>query len=124
MFPSYGFNWFYLAPDSTWDATQSASAASSGRSRGLPLTGVVQPAETVLLVDSTYGDPADPTNVGMGYYTVNPPALWTGAPPITRSSYGFVWPRHHNSATTLYVDGHARLTSIDRLKNPGLWDRD
>jgi prepilin-type N-terminal cleavage/methylation domain-containing protein/prepilin-type processing-associated H-X9-DG protein len=124
MFPSYGFNWFYLAPDHTWDASKPASAASTANSRGLSTTSLANPAGTIMLVDSTYGDPANPTNVGMGYYAVNPPALWTGAPPMTRSSYGFVWPRHNNAANTLFTDGHASLTSIGRLRDAALWDRE
>jgi prepilin-type N-terminal cleavage/methylation domain-containing protein/prepilin-type processing-associated H-X9-DG protein len=124
LFPSYGLNWFYLAPDYTWNDTLPPSAATSANSRGISMTTLGEPAGTIMLADSTYGDPANPTNVGMGYYTINPPALWTGAPPLTRSSYGFVWPRHNNAANVVYVDTHAKLTSIGKVKDPTIWDRD
>jgi len=124
LFPSYGFNWFSLAPDYKWDPTTSPTLASTANSRGISVTSVGEPAQTVMLADSTYGDTTNPTNVGMGYYTINPPAFWTGNPPLTRSSYGFVWPRHNNAANTLWVDGHAQLTSIDKLKDAKLWDRE
>jgi len=124
LFPSYGFNWFYLAPDATWNNSLPPTSASTANSKGLSLTGLGEPANTILFADSTYGDPANPTNVGMGYYTINPPAFWTGAPPITRSSYGFVWPRHRNAANTVFTDGHAKLTKIDKMKDVALWDRD
>ncbi len=124
LFPSYGFNWTYLAPDPTWDTTTAPSLAKVANSVGLSLTGLGDPANTLVLADSTYGDAASPTVVGMGYYTINPPASWTGAPPLTRSSYGFVWPRHNNGANCLWADGHANLTKIDRLRDASLWDRE
>jgi len=121
LFPSYGFNWFYLAPDSTWNLSLPPSQASSQFSVGKSLTIVNSPAETVFLTDSTWGDPANPTNTGMGYYTVNPPTMWSGAPPLTRTSYGFVWPRYHNMASTLFVDGHVKATPVDKLSDLKLW---
>ena len=124
LFPSYGFNWTYLAPDPTWDPTAAPSTAKIAQSVGGSLTGLGDPANTLFLADSTYGDPANPTNVGMGYYTISPPASWTGAPPLTRSSYGFVWPRHNNGANVLWADGHANLKGIDRLRDGKLWDRE
>lgn len=124
LFPSYGFNWFYLAPDTEWNDTMPPSAALSSRSRGLSMTSLGEPADTILFADSTYGDPANPTNVGMGYYTINPPAMWTGAPPLTRTSYGFVWPRHNNKAVTAFTDGHVQVKHIDQLRDVSLWDRE
>lgn len=122
LFPSYGFNWFTLAPDYQWNNTLPPSSASSSRSRGISFTALGDPAFTLFLTDSTYGDPANPTNVGMGYMTVNPPALWSGSPPLTRTSYGFVWPRHNNASNTLFADGHAALVNIGKMKDPTLWD--
>jgi prepilin-type N-terminal cleavage/methylation domain-containing protein len=123
-FPSYGFNWFYLAPDSTWNNTMPPSAATvnGNRSRGVSMTAVNAPSETVLFADSIWGPPSNPTNVGMGYYLINPPMLWTGNPPLTRTSYGFVWPRHNNAAVTAFTDTHVAATRIDRLRDGNLWD--
>lgn len=122
LFPSYGMNWTALAPDYQWTTGTPISTMSTSRSRGISMTAVGSPAETLYLVDSTYGDPANPTNVGMGYFAVNPPVMWTGAPPITRSSYGFVWPRHNNAAVATYVDGHAKLTTLGKLRDESIWD--
>src|SRR5262249_39818570 len=66
LFPSYGFNWFYQAPDYTWNSTLPASAALTKNSRGLAVTSLGDPAATVLLADSTYGDADLPEKVGMG----------------------------------------------------------
>jgi len=122
LFPSYGFNWTTLAPDYTWTEAQPIGAQLVANSRGVSMTSLGDPAGTVFLLDSTYGDPANPTNVGMGYYTVNPPAMWTGSPPLTRTSYGFVWPRHNNSANTTFVDSHAKLVPIGGLSRGEIWD--
>jgi len=121
LFPSYGFNWFYLAPDSTWNPSEPPSDAQSMYSVGKSLTFVDSPADTVMLTDSTWGSPENPSIVGMGYYTVNPPTLWSGNPPLTRTSYGFVWPRYHNFASTMFVDGHVKAMAIDRLSDNALW---
>ncbi|RYG43240.1 prepilin-type N-terminal cleavage/methylation domain-containing protein [bacterium] len=121
MFPSYGYNWQYLAPDYTLQAP--APTALTSNSRGISATSLGDPAQTVFLADSVYGYPAASTTLGMGYFYINPPMLWTGAPPLTRTSYGFVYPRHNNGANTLWTDGHANLTKIDRLKDEKLWDQ-
>lgn len=124
LLPSYGFNYVYLANDPAWTGPAAPTATNRSNSRGVSMTSIGAPADTVLLADSTYGDPTNPTNVGMGHFYINPPAFWTGAPPITRDSYGLVWPRHNNAANVVWVDGHARLTQIGKLKDPTLWDRD
>jgi prepilin-type N-terminal cleavage/methylation domain-containing protein/prepilin-type processing-associated H-X9-DG protein len=129
LFPSYGYNWTTLAPDFDWDSTTPVTTMTTGDSRGISMTSLGAPADTLFLVDSTYGDVAVPTNVGMGYFTVNPPSAWTGTgngptPVITRSSYGFVWPRHNNAANTAFADGHVKLTSLGKLKDATLWDKE
>ncbi len=124
LFPSYGFNWFYLAPDAQWDPSTSPALAMTSRSVGLSMTSVGDPSGTILFADSVYGESATSTNIGMGYYTINPPAMWTGNPPLTRTSYGFVWPRHNNAAVTSFTDGHVKLTHISKLQDPTIWDRE
>ncbi len=123
IFVSYGYNWIGLSPDYTWDPTTPPSLADSGNSRGLPLSGLGSPAETIMFADSTYGDPDHPEVIGMGYYTIDPPQMWTGNPPLTRSSYGFVWPRHNNAANVEFADGHAKTVAIGKIADPAIWDR-
>ncbi|CAN5362837.1 hypothetical protein BH11ARM2_BH11ARM2_13390 [soil metagenome] len=126
QYVSYGLNWLYLAPDPAYKPLSGVPLSSllSTNSRGVSATSLGDPAGTLFLSDSTNGDPANPTNVGMGNFTVVPPEYWTGAPPITRTSYGFIWPRHNNGANTLWSDGHANLTKIDRLRDQKLWDNE
>jgi prepilin-type N-terminal cleavage/methylation domain-containing protein/prepilin-type processing-associated H-X9-DG protein len=121
LFPSYGFNWYYLAPD---NRDVPVADKKVNFSVGQSLSAIGQPAETVMITDSIWADPSTPTVLGMGFFAVNPPSQWTGNPPLTRTSYGFVWPRHNNSADTLYTDGHAKLTPIGRLNDESIWDRD
>lgn len=121
MFPSYGYNWFYLAPDYTWTPSEPPGNATSFNSRGLPLTSFNNPADMVELLDSTWGVPEIIGSIGMGYYTVNPPTMWTGNPPLSRTSYGFVWPRYNDHANTLFLDSHVKTVPIEQLDNMDLW---
>lgn len=124
LFPSYGLNWWYLAPDYRVPEGRNPATARTLYSRGVTLSQVGTPTNTVLLADSTWGPPQDPTNLVMGYYVVNPPSLWTGAPPLTRTSYGFVMPRHNNRANVVWVDGHANTPAIQALATEERWNLD
>ncbi|MFN3730285.1 MAG: prepilin-type N-terminal cleavage/methylation domain-containing protein [Fimbriimonadaceae bacterium] len=124
LLPSYGLNWTALAPDYRWLPGTPLNTMSTNFSRGISLTTVEAPADTLMLVDSTWGDPMNPTTLAYGYYVVNPPALWTGAPPLTRTSYGWTLPRHNNMAMTTFVDGHAKLVPLGKLRDETIWDRE
>jgi prepilin-type N-terminal cleavage/methylation domain-containing protein/prepilin-type processing-associated H-X9-DG protein len=120
LFPNYGYNWWYLAPDPT---TASVATASSNRSIGMGLAAVQAPAETVLLADSIWSPASDPSLTAVGYFLIYPPGQWAGAPPLNGFSYGRVWPRHQNQANVLFVDGHVKAQGVDQLKDERLWDR-
>lgn len=122
LFPSYGYNWWYLAPDTRVPEGQNPATASTTFSRGVSATQAGSPAETVLLTDSVWAPAATPTQLCMGYFIISPPSQWTGNPPLTRTSYGWVMPRHNNAANVAWLDGHAKLVHITKLKNEGLWD--
>lgn len=123
LFPSYGYNWRYLAPATpgvTATCTQTAMSrtASQNCSRGVVLASVGSPAQTVLLTDSTWQAPDATQAPVIGYLAINPPRLWSGTAPLRGSSYGFVWPRHQNRANVLWADGHAKPTTIATLAEP------
>jgi prepilin-type N-terminal cleavage/methylation domain-containing protein/prepilin-type processing-associated H-X9-DG protein len=124
LFPSYGYNWWYLAPDYRVPQGQNPAIASTTYSRAVGLGAIGSPSETVLLADSTWAPKDQPTNLGMGYFIIYPPFTWSGNPPLTMTSYGYVWPRHSNRANTLLVDGHVKAMSIDQHKDERLWDRE
>jgi prepilin-type N-terminal cleavage/methylation domain-containing protein/prepilin-type processing-associated H-X9-DG protein len=121
LFPNFGYNWWYLAPDPT---TSDPAMASSSRSAGMGLAAVQSPAETVMLADSIWTPGGQPTTTVLGYFLIYPPSQWAGAPPLNGFSYGRVWPRHHNKANVLFVDGHVKALGIDALREERLWDRE
>lgn len=124
LFPSYGYNWWYLAPDYRVPEGRNPATASATYSRAAGLGAIGAPAETVLLADSIWAPKAEPTHLGMGYFILYPPFAWSGSPPLTMTSYGYVWPRHHNRANTVFVDGHSKAMTVDQLKDERLWDRE
>jgi prepilin-type N-terminal cleavage/methylation domain-containing protein/prepilin-type processing-associated H-X9-DG protein len=121
LFPNYGYNWWYLAPDPT---ATSVATASLNRSVGMSLAAVNAPADTVALADSIWTPAGAPTTAVLGYFVIYPPSQWAGAPPVNGFSYGRVWPRHQQKANVTYLDGHSKASGIDALKNEALWDRD
>lgn len=122
LFPSYGYNWWYLAPDYRTPQGQDPTTASTTYSRAIGLAAVGAPVDTILLADSIWASKTQPTNLGMGYFIIYPPFTWTGNPPLTMTSYGYVWPRHSNHANTAFVDGHVKALSVDQLKDERSWD--
>ncbi|MCC6730193.1 MAG: type II secretion system protein [Chthonomonadales bacterium] len=122
MFPSYGYNWWYLAPDYRVPEGRDPSTASSRSSRGVALAAVGAPADTLLLADSIWAPRDEPTRLVMGFFLVYPPFTWSGSPPLTMTSYGYAWPRHQNQANCVLVDGHARALTVGRLADERLWD--
>lgn len=119
LFPSYGYNSDYFVPDPD---------GAYGPIPGAPisLAAIGSPASTLMFADSTYSTAAaagtPDTAFHNGYYRVSPPSAWTGAPPLTRTSFGYVWPRHSERANVLWADGHVKSSSIDALRDPTLWD--
>jgi len=119
LFPSYGYNSDYFVPDPD---------GASGPVPGAPisLASIGAPSSTLMFADSTYSTAGaagtGDTAFHNGYYRVSPPASWTGAPPLTRTSFGYVWPRHSERVNVLWADGHVKSSSIDSLRDPTLWD--
>ncbi|MGC4047802.1 MAG: DUF1559 domain-containing protein [Armatimonas sp.] len=129
LFPSYGYNWRYLAPPTqgvTAACTQPAMSPTAAQScsRGASLAAVGTPSETILLTDSTWQTPDAARQPVIGYLLINPPRLWAGTTPLIGSSYGFVWPRHQNKANVLWVDGHVKSSDMATIARRDTIDAD
>jgi len=129
LFPSYGYNWRYLAP-STKDASGTdigdpmADAASTLYSKGVSLAQVNAPSDTVMLSDSTWAPSPAKTQLILGYFLINPPQKWAGSPPLTSLSFGYVYPRHQGRANVAFADGHVKSLTIPDLSKESLWNRE
>jgi prepilin-type N-terminal cleavage/methylation domain-containing protein/prepilin-type processing-associated H-X9-DG protein len=148
LYASYGYNHAYLAPTVLCpDAFETPSAActvapSAGTNHvtaypsgysvggtptnpinGIALAGIEASAQTVAMTDSVSSPLTSPTTLKWGYFAVRPPQLWamTAPTPLNRETYGRVLPRHSNTVTTLFVDGHVKSLNINALRDPNLW---
>ncbi len=113
--PGYGLNFYYLSINPEPPPGQPFI--------GRVMTEIEQPANTVMLVESTFSD--DGITPTLGFFYVTPPSRWLGAPPLTWESYGYVWPRHNNRATTVFPDSHVKGLPIigkNTLADEELWD--
>lgn len=113
LFPSYGYNSNNFVPPGPTTGTPISLAAATA------------PSTTIMFTDSTYstaGAAGSPDAAFFdGYYRIAPPDNWTGNPPLTRTSFGYVWPRHNNRVNVLWADGHVKSATIDELSDPTLW---
>lgn len=129
LFPSYGYNWRYLAPslkDSAGNALTDPmdDAASTMYSQGVSLAQVQAPSGAVMLADSTWAPSPGQTQLTMGYFLINPPQKWTGSPPLTSLSFGYVYPRHQGHANVAFADGHVKALTIAVLSQEAIWNRE
>lgn len=126
LFPSYGYNWRYLAP-SVQDQNGNnigdpmSDAADALHSVGVSLAKIQTVSNTVMLSDSTWAPTADPGELVMGYFLIDPPQKWTGTPPLTATSFGYVIPRDQGHANVAFADGHVKAETIGYLDNEGSW---
>lgn len=148
LYASYGYNHAYLSPTALCpDAFDTPSAACtvtpssstahvtaypSGYSVGgtttnpinpISLAGVEASAQTVAMTDSVSSPQTSPTTLKWGYFAVRPPQLWamTAPAPLDRETYGRVMPRHNDTVTTLFMDGHVKSMKINALRDANLW---
>jgi prepilin-type N-terminal cleavage/methylation domain-containing protein/prepilin-type processing-associated H-X9-DG protein len=150
LYASYGYNHAYLSPTTlcpdAFDTPNSActvtpststahvSAFPSGYSVGgtatnpinpISLAGIEASANTVAMTDSVSSpsSPPAPTTLKWGYFAVRPPQLWamTAPVPMDRETYGRVMPRHSDTVTTLFMDGHVKSMKIGALRDANLW---
>jgi prepilin-type N-terminal cleavage/methylation domain-containing protein/prepilin-type processing-associated H-X9-DG protein len=141
LYPSYGYNYAYLSPSPTCPEafdTPSPSctvtpstdtnhvASPTGITiggTGLALAALSAPASTVAMTDSVSAPTTSPTTLQWGYFVVRPPQLWAKTPssPLNRESFGRVHPRHTETTSVQFVDGHVKSMKIDALRDPELW---
>jgi prepilin-type N-terminal cleavage/methylation domain-containing protein/prepilin-type processing-associated H-X9-DG protein len=117
LLPSYGYNWSALAPDP--DPTPTAVSTDS---RGVALSFLNSPAQTIAFTDSVWTPTGQPTVTQLGYFLIYPPNQWAGSPPLNGFSFGRVWPRHNETANVLFADGHVKALGVNALQSPDLWD--
>ncbi|BDI28763.1 hypothetical protein CCAX7_008140 [Capsulimonas corticalis] len=126
LFPSYGYNWRYLAPATKdaggADVSAMSDSASSSYSRGVSLAFIQAPTDTILLADTTWAPSPGQTQLVMGYFLINPPQKWTGSTPLTSLSFGYVMPRHQGKANVAFADGHVKAMSVGALSHETLWN--
>ncbi|MER3402550.1 MAG: hypothetical protein C4337_04460 [Armatimonadota bacterium] len=102
---------------------------------GVALSTVGRPTEILMFAESITLDRRGGVQCTgydrIGYYRVEPPELWQGAPPLQPRSYGHVWPRHHlvlsgdairsGFVSVAFVDGHVKPMSLDALRRAYYW---
>lgn len=114
--PGYGLNFWYLSvnPEPTMGEVPT----------GRVMTEIENPADTVMLSESTFIDSS--LQPKYGYFYILPPSRWLGSPPVTWESYGYVWPRHNNRAVTIFPDSHVKALPVvggkGTLADEEIWD--
>ncbi len=129
--PAWGYNLLYLtSPSDPFNPMESAEY------RGKAYAMVQRPSEILMFVESITlmgGRVGSSSSYAqLGYYMVFPPRTWTGAPPLTRYSYGHVFPRHFGRlrsdnyeggfANVAFVDGHVKAMTLDGLRRSEIWE--
>lgn len=143
LYPSYGYNYAYLAPHKdcaagfddpgSWASgastgscipaptgSASGSYAPNGDGRGINLNLLEAPASTVAMADSTT---LASGRARWGFFAIRAPQAWLNPAPATPASdsYGRLWARHNESVNVLFADGHAKSVKMDALKEVNLW---
>ena len=142
LYPSYGYNFAYLSPhkdcaqgfDSTgtWTSgsttgnctptsgTTTGSFSPNSDARGINLSVVESPSQTIAMSDSTTISSGKSL---YGYFAIRAPQVWAATPPaaIGSDTYGRVWARHNETANVLFADGHVKAMKMDALRDPNLW---
>lgn len=110
--PGYGYNYRYLTDPST------------GYHTGRSASEIGATADTMMLAESTFANDAEAPS--LGFFYVNPPDEWLGSPPLKWDSFGYIWPRHMNRATTIFADTHVRGLPVTQgkgtLADLSIWD--
>jgi prepilin-type processing-associated H-X9-DG protein len=123
IYPSYGYNYAYLAPSSTCldgPDTPSAYVAAGSSAQPISIAAIDAPSTTIAMTDSAdYGSTKG--GIYAGYYAIMPPSgdWWDN---ISKNIVnGHVLPRHLETTNVLFADGHVKAMKLDALMDLNLW---
>lgn len=122
LYPSYGYNYAYLAPPSDRpNGPDSGSYVAAGSSaQPVSLAAIDAPSSTIALADSAdYGSAQG--GIYAGYYVIMPPSgdWWNNSDKNIVT--GHILPRHLETTNVLFVDGHVKALKLDALRDLNLW---
>jgi prepilin-type N-terminal cleavage/methylation domain-containing protein/prepilin-type processing-associated H-X9-DG protein len=123
VYPSYGYNYAYLAPSaacSNGPDTPCAYVAAGSSAQPVSLAAIDEPSSTIAMTDSAAYD-SDGRGVYAGYYTIMPPSgdWWDN---ISKSIVtGHIEFRHIDTTNVLFADGHVKSLKEGAVKDLNLW---
>jgi prepilin-type N-terminal cleavage/methylation domain-containing protein/prepilin-type processing-associated H-X9-DG protein len=120
LYPSYGYNYAYLAPvsDGTTPCTDGPDSCATRQnagdsSRGVSIAAIDEPATTIAMADAAAWSGGKWV---FGYFSIVPPGWWDSTYPEGRVNY-----RHNETANILFADGHVKAQKLGDISNPDLW---
>ncbi len=128
-YPSYGYNYAYLAPVNQSSSSTTACpdgpdscptyAPANSTSRGVALSAIDEPASTIAMADSAAYS-TDSRGIYAGYFAMMPPSgdWWDKA---GDNVTGHVVARHNETVNVLFADGHVKSQKMDAVAKLNQW---
>jgi len=121
LYPSYGYNYAYLAPVSDTGGTPCSNGPDSCATRenagdsslGVSLASIDEPASTIAMADAASWSGGKWV---FGYFAIVPPGWWDTTYPQGRVNY-----RHNETANILFADGHVKALKLGAINDKNLW---
>jgi len=122
LYPSYGYNYAYLAPPSDRpNGPDSGSYVAAGSSaQPVSIAAIEAPSSTIAMADSAdYGSTQG--GIYAGYYVIMPPSgdWWENS--AKNIVNGHILSRHLETTNVLFADGHVKALKLDALRDLDLW---
>jgi len=122
LYPSYGYNYAYLAPvsDGTTACTNGPDSCATRQnagdsSRGVSIAAIDEPSNTLAMADAAAWSSTSQT-FSNGYFAITPPDWWDST-----YYHGRVDLRHNETANALFADGHVKAQKLGDFSNRNLW---
>jgi len=122
LYPSYGYNYAYLAPvsDGTTPCTNGPDSCATRQnagdsSRGVSIAAIDEPSNTLAMADAATWSSAT-ESFSNGYFAIAPPGWWD-----SDYYHGRVDLRHNETANALFADGHVKALKLGAFSEPNLW---